>query len=342
MNKSGIALIIIGACNLIGQIIKVSANDYAKERAKKDASDSVTEEEKYILDEAKKRCESYSKIMDRESKELQKELKTWKTNNNYDSRKIDILNASKQELNDFKAEIEYSENIQKLERNLKAGIKSFKDSINYDDEKTALEEIIEEAEDHYESLTEVFDIGEDDDDISEVTMKLRHAAEEVKNAKVKEAKSKLKALDKKLSDETERLTKIKDQKVRSLEETVKSEKLRLDDKATEKINSLNSEKDSAKSDIFKGILDKRTESEKQIIESHNDDVQLIRQQKDHEVTLAKDILKNKPQSQKIGEYLTSQDIPKWVVAFCGAIPLVPVGYLVYRYSNFMRNVLKAM
>lgn len=342
MNNSGIALIIIGACNLIGQIIKASANDYAKERAKKDAKESITEEEKYSLSEANKRCDSYSKIMSRESKELQGELKNWKIKNNYDARKTDILNASKKELSEFKESINYSSTLQELNRKLVADIDAFKESINYDDEKSALEEAIEEAEDRYESLEDAFSIGEDDDDISEVAIKLRHAAEEVKNAKVKEAKGKIRALDKKLNDETEKLSKEKDQKVKSLEETIKREKYRLDSKVTKELDSLNSEVDTVKNDILNDIASKRTDDEKRVIEFHDDDLQLIRQQKDRETTLAKDILKNKPQSQKIGEYLASQDIPKWVVACCGAVPLIPVGYLVYRYASFMRNVLKAM
>lgn len=342
MKSSTVALIVLGVCKLVIGSIEDSAKDYAKIKAKDDAAASITEEEKIRYSDAERRCGSYKEIMDRENNELQEKMKDWKVRNNYDSRRRDIQNTSKKDLADYKEEIGYFNNVSRLELKLKSDIASFKDSINYDGEKEALEEAISDAEDHFEDLKDAFNIGEDDDDISEVAMKLRHAAEEAMNAKVKEAKGKLKELEKKLDDETERLTKIKDGKLRSIEENVENEKRRLNERAKDEMHLLDTERDSAKSDILKNILEKRTEKEKEIVEYHDNDLRIIDGHKIREEKLAKDILKSKKKHEQIGEYLASKDIPKWLVVCCGAIPLVPVAYLVSQYVGFLSNVLKSM
>ena len=162
------------------------------------------------------------------------------------------------------------------------------------------------------------------------------------NTKVKEASEKLKALEQQIADETDRLTKSKAEKVRVLEEKVAKEKIRLDKGSDSELEKLNKELSEAKNDILKTIQKERSLEEIDAVNTHEEDVKCIRLQKEADADLANDILKTRPNYERIGAYLKSKKVPRFVVGLVAALPMIPVGYLVGKYTQFVILVIKGM
>lgn len=340
MNKrliAGMALLVFQGSMLV---LDHAAKKYAKESAQMTAVNKRSEEETNAMNEALDRCDIFKEMSEREKKESAAQIKAWKAAKEWDKRKNSILSEVDDGLSEFKAQTGYFDAMNELNENYNAGLEAFKKSIDYESEKEKLEKAIKEAEKHYENQKEAFNAA--GDDISETTMKLRHAAEEVMEKKVREAKEKIAALDAKVSDETDRLNGIKTEKARNLEEKVSKEKIRLSKKQEKDLEKLNQELDTAKNDIQAKLRMTRSAAENTAVSCHEDDMRVILDQHDQDSKLARDIFNDMPKEEMIAQYLVSKKVPRWAAAAIGMIPVVPVEYLVYRYARFLWNVVKRM
>ena len=341
MKKSSIAMMVaMGVFNLGMYALDKAASHHAKTRSKVEAMNARTPEQVEAFTEARKRCDIYKAMSDREQKEVNHRIKDWKEAHEYNKRQADIMNAVEDGLDEFKAQIGYSEKMAEVDEKFEAGIESFKKSIDYDSIKDKMTETIEEAKKHYEQQKAAFDLA--GDDISETTMKLRHAAEEAMESKVKEAKEKIAALDKQLEAETDKLKKVKTESVRGLEEKVSAEKIRLSKKQANDLEKLDIDLENAKNDISKKVRKNRTNSEVTASASHEEDVRLIREQKELDSRMANDIFEKTPKNVRIAEYLKAKKFPKWGVYILALLPAIPVGVLAYNYCSFVGSVLNAM
>lgn len=340
MKGKTIALIGIGVFNAGLMVLERAANKHAKARADVDAVDCRADEAKEAFKQAQERCDIFKKCVEKEEKDLANKLKDWRVANDFERRKNDLVNSIQTGLDSFKEQIGYSDQIESFTEDFDSALEAFKASIDYDSVKRSLEDSVREAKLHYERQKVAFDIA--GDDISDTAMKLRHAAEESMNTTVKEANLKLQALEKQVKDETERLTKIRTDQVRTLEEKVAKEKIRLDKASDKEIEKLNKEFEKAKDDISKKLLKLRSKEQMDAVAMHEDDVRTIRLQKEADADLAADILKTRPNYERIGAYLVSKKVPKPVVVIVAALPLIPVGYLVFEYGEFVWKVVKGM
>ena len=317
-----------------------AAKKHARVKAEFKAVNARTEEEAKAMNEALDRVDIFKEMCEREKKEAVAQLKTWKVSKEFETKKNVILAEVDDGITEFKAQIGYFDKLDELKDDFDAGIESFKKSIDFDSAKDKLKETIEEAESHFEKQKEAFNAA--GDDISETTMKLRHAAEEAMEKKVREAKDKITELDKKLETETDRLTKIKTDKTRSLEEKVSKEKIRLEKKQEKDLEKLNQELDNAKNSIQAKIQKMRSPSENTSVQKHEDDMRLILDQNDHDSKVANDIFESRPREEQIAEYLVDKNVPQWAAAVIGSLPVIPVEYLVYRYICFLRRMIRRM
>lgn len=340
MKGKTIALIGLGVFNFGFAVLDYAANRHARARAAVDAVECRSEELKDAFEKAQKRCDIFKECMEKEEKDLAEKLKDWKTANSFERKKNDIVNSIQTGLESFKEQIGYSKQIESFEEDFDSALEAFKKSIDFDTAKSSLEDTVREAKLHYERQKVALDIA--GDDISDTAMKLRHAAEESMNATVKEANLKLQALEKKVKDETDRLNRIKTEKVRTLEEKVAKEKIRLDKASDKEIEKLNTDLDKAKEDISKKILKARTKDQENAMALHEDDIQTIRLQKEADEKLADEILKTRPNYSRIASFLKSKKIPKAVVVMVSVLPLIPVGYLVEEYILFIMKVVQEM
>ena len=320
--------------------LKAAANSHAKKLAKEKAIENHTEEVKEVLNAAKKRCDIFKDNAAREKRMFDLKVKDWKIAENFDGRRNDILNQIEQDLEAFKESIGYSEGVEEANDTFTAAIEAFKSSISYDENKRMYEDAIKEAKSHYDCQKIAFDLASPD--ISDTTMKLRHAEEEAMNAKIKEAKAQLDALEKQLSEETNRLTQKKLNDIRSLDEKVAKEKIRLDKKSNKDLEQLNKELSDAQSKIQKDIRKARGDDVKDAISKHESDVSTIREQNELDSKAANDIFEAMPNNEKIAGFLKAHKVPKFVVAIVAVIPATAIGYLFVNYVSFATKIITAM
>lgn len=340
MRGTTVALIVTGVCELGLFGLKYAADRHMRKKAALKAVEGRLEEATKYMEAAQERCDIFKKCEEREKKELALRINDWKAANNFDARKNDILNSIDQGMKEFKDQIGYSEKLDEVNGVFDASVEAFKNTIDYDGNKKKFEAAIADAKSHYESQKAVFEAA--GDDISETAMKLKHASEEAMNAKVKEAKAQLEALEKQLTDETEKLTKKKLNDIRELEEKVSKEKIRLDKMTNKELDDLNAELYTAQGDIRRKIVSERNEAENIANSQHENDIRFIRKTEELDAKAAEDIFNATPVDVRFAEFLKSKKVPKAAVAMLGAIPMIPVGYLVYRYGAFVSGVIKAM
>lgn len=340
MKGSTIALIGLGVFNLGLAGLQYAANIHAASRAKVMATEQRTAEVQRAVEEAEKRCDIFKSMSAREQKSFEDGVKDWKVANDFNAVKNDILEKAQEELYEFKVQFGYEQKIEELNDNFNAAVEAFKSSIDYDSTKSSLERTIEEAKSSYEKKKAFLNMA--DDDTSELAMKLRHSEEELMNATIKDAKTKLEALEKKLKDETEKLTQKKMTDIRVIEENVSREKIRLDRKTDKDLEKLNEELGKAQEDIRKRIRKARTDEEKAAYSCHEGDVRFLREQKVADSCAANDILEAMPKDVKLGRFLAEKKVPKAVVAFVSGIPVGFAAILVKQYVTFVAKVIRAM
>lgn len=340
MKGTTVAFAALGLIDIGMICLDRAANRHAKKLAEAEAIKNRGEEANAVLDAVKKRCEAYDDLIKREKAEFKQKRADWLEANEFNAKKKDILDGVPNGLNEFKKQIGYSDVLQRLTDEYNAGVEAVKNSIDYDVNKKKFEKAIADAKSHYDSQKALYDLA--GTDVSEDAMKLRHAAEEAMNAKIKEAKANLDILEGKLNTEVEKLTQVKQKDIRELEEKVSKEKIRLDHKADQELEALNNKLSEAEQDINNAILNKRTGADADAEINHTDDIRVLREQKDVDAKAAEDIFNAKPETIKIAEFLNDHKVPKAIVPVFGAVSMVPVGYLSYRWLKFLGQIMRAM
>ena len=339
MNLKMIAGVTLGVFNVGFLVLKGAANRHAKKRAMEMAVAGRTEEQAQNILKAKERCDIFRDLKNREEKDFDLKLKEWKNVNSFELRKKEIINGLDSSIEEFKDKIGYFDKLEEIDDEFDANLEAFKKSIDYESAKEKLEKVIEEAKSKFEKQQELCGSF---DDISDTAVKLKHAAEEAMTTTINETKQKIKALETQLETETDKLTKVKTEKIRSLEEKVSKEKIRLDKKQDKDLEKLNRELDEATNDIRKKIQKARTSEENYALSSHEEDIRFLREQKTMDKEAANDILEATPNHERIAGYLREKKIPKAAAYIVGMIPVVAVQLLCLEYIGFLRNIIGAM
>lgn len=340
MKGTTIAFAALGLIDIGMIALNRAAYRHGRKLAEAEAIKNRGEEANAVIDAVKKRCEVYDDLIKREKAEFKQNRADWLEANAFNAKKKDILDGVPNGLNEFKKQIGYSDVIQRLTDEYNAGVEAVKNSIDYDVNKAKFEKAIADAKSHYDSQKALYDCA--GSDISDDAMKLRHAAEEAMNAKIKEAKANLDILEGKLTTEVEKLTQVKQNGIRELEEKIAKEKIRLDHKADQELEALNAKLAEAECDINDAILNKRTGADAEAEINHADDIRVLREQKEVDAKAAEDIFNAKPQTIKIAEFLKDHKVPKAVVPMFGVVSMAPVGYLSYRWLKFLGQIMRAM
>ena len=340
MKGTTIAFAALGLIDIGMIVLDRAANRHAKKLAEAEAIKNRGEEANAVIDAVKKRCEVYDDLIKREKAEFKQKRADWLEANEFSAKKKDILDGVPNGLNEFKKQIGYSDLMQKITDEYNAGVEAVKNAIEYDSNKAKFEKAIADAKSHYDNQKALYDRA--GTDISEDAMKLRHAAEEAMNAKIKEAKAQLDILEGKLNAEVEKLTQTKQTAIRELEEKISKEKIRLNHKADQELEALNGKLAEAECDINDTILNKRTGADAEAELKHTDDIRILREQKEVDAKAADDIFNAKSKTVKIAEFMKDKKVPKAVVGVCGYGCLAPVGYLSYRWCKFVTQIMRAM
>lgn len=341
MNKKFIAGVVFILSSAVCAIIKTKADhQYLTEKAAQIVQDEKSTDDILAYNRAVDQISLKEEVLTREKKQLKDAFAAWKKEHNVDRRKKDIYLQEDKALKEFKKTFGYEESLEKLNREKQESIDAFKTSINYDEKLDELKEAIKDAESKWEDQQKLFSSA--DDDISDTANKLKHAAEDAKDAAVKKAKEQISEMEKQLKAEEDVWEKKIQKTRRDFEEKVNREKNRLHDKATKSISNLDAECDSAYKDLTSDIQGKRTDEEFDAITFYEDNCKLVKTHDEIDELRALDIFHNTPTSERLAWWLTEHKWPKACVAGGGLIPVVAVDFLIYRYIRFLLSILRSM
>lgn len=276
----------------------------------------------------------------REKKAIADAVKEYKKSIGFDAKKASFYKDAEKSLADFKSSLNYDEKLLDIEKDMEDSISAFKASVNYDDTIEALDKEIKEATSKWEAQEKLFNSA--DDEISEVALKLKHASEDAKNETIKKAREKKEALESQLSVEKERFEKKKRESIRSMEEKIAKEKRRLDEKTNQAINDLEKKMDKEKTRLANDIRNSRTPEESDCLMMAKENEEYIRVSDANNRSRAIDISNETSSAEQFAWWLKEHRWTKGGVIFAGSLPLIPAGYLIYRYGKYVLEVAKFM
>lgn len=318
----------------------IASKKFEKGRAMELAvAENPSEElEKYV--KAKHDLTVRNAVTDRERKSLNAAKKEYLKNTGFDAKKRAFHDEAYMALQSFKENMGYEEKLADIQKDMEDSIAAFKASVNYDDTIEALEKEMADAKDKWEAQEKLFATA--DDDISEVAMKLKHAAEDAKNETIRKAKEKKDALETQLGHEKERFEKKKRDAVRSMEEKIAKEKRRLDENCNRQVRDLENQFAEAQVKMTDDIRAMRTPEENDCMLMANDNEAFVNEQDCMDARRAAEIADRYPTSEKLGWWLKEHGWKKAGVLTVGALPMIPAGYLLYRYGKFVLEVANAV
>ena len=264
----------------------------------------------------------------------------WKKTNRIDQQKKDLYLQEDAALKEFKSTFGYSEALSDLNRQKQEALDAFKTSIDYDEKIEALKNEIEAAKKKWESQQSLF--ASTDDDISDTVSKVKHAAEDAKDAAIKKAKEQISNLEKQLETETSIWDKKIQKTKREYEEKINREKNRLHEKTKKRIADLDESVDKAHADIVDKIQADRSEKAVDAITFYEDNCKLIETHDRIDELRALEIYHNTSSIERIAWWFNEHKWPKWSVAGLGFTPLLAAEWLLSCYGRFVIDILKAM
>ena len=275
-------------------------------------------------------------VISREAKALKEAIKEWKRTSSFDAKKNAFYAEGKQALIEFKNSLGYEDKLAEIQKDMEDSITAFKVSLNYDETIEALDREISDATEKWETQRKIYESV--DETISEDAAKLKHIAEDAKNKIVNEAKSKKEILEKQLAAEEKKFEQKRRDSIRDMEEKIAKEKRRLDDKTARNVDALEKEFDEAKTKMLHDIQAQRTDEEADCILMAHDNEELVRLQDTNDYSRSLSIASDTPAAEKLAWWLKEHGWTKGCVIFVGALPVIPAGYLAYRYGKFVFDV----
>lgn len=343
MNWKFMSLITLGFGSLMYGLISSAADkhlaDNVDDMAVEMRDEGTREDLKWAEDNLKKADE----INTRERKEICDGIRKWKQSTDYDSRMREVHATATDGIREFKESINYEARRQDIDDEYEDSLNNFKDSIDYEYEIDLCNAEIQDAESTYKKHCRRLELaGGGDDDISDALKDVKKAEKDKMNETIKEAKGKISALKNKVSVEEQRLGRKKQAAIRELDQEVQPTKLRLQKEEQAACKLLEDEKAKAEFELRGEVIKKRTEEEQKVLDWVDESKTIMEAQTKKEYELAQKIYSEATESQKWAGYFKDKGVSKFTVGAVGVLPLIPAGYLVWKYIRFVTDVIRAM
>lgn len=343
MNWKFISLITLGFGSLMYGLISSAADKHLADNVDDMAAEMRDEETREDLKWAENNLKEADKITARERKEICDGIRKWKQSTDYDSRMREVHATATDGIREFKESINYEARRQDIDDEYEDSLDNFKDSIDYDYEIDLCNAEIQDAESTYKKHCRRLELaGSGDDDISDALKDVKKNEKDKMNEVIKEAKGKISALKNKVSVEEQRLGRKKQAAIRELDLEVQPTKLRLQKEEQAACKLLEDEKAKAEFELRGEVIKKRTEEEQKVLDWVDESKTIMEAQTKKEYELAQKIYSEATESQKWAGYFKDKGVTKFTVGAVGVLPLVPVGYLVWKYVRFVTDVIRAM
>lgn len=343
MNWKFISLISLGFGSLMYGLISSAADRHLADNVEDMAVEMRDDDTKEDIRWAENNLKEADKITARERKEICDGIRKWKQSSDYESRIRDLHNNTVDGIREFKESINYDARRQDIDDEYEDSLDSFKDSIDYDYEIDLANAEIQDAESVYKKHSRRIELaGGGDDDISDALKDVKKAEKEKMNEAIKEAKGKISALKNKVSAEETRLGRKKQAAIRELDLEIQPTKLRLQKEEQAACKLLEDEKAKVEAEIRSEVVGRRTEEEQKVLDWVDESKTIMETQTKKEHELAQKLYSDASESEKWAGYFKDNGISKFAVGAVGVMPLVPVGYLVWKYVRFVTDVIRAM
>lgn len=341
MNKKVVIGIILSVSSAVCAAIKLRADrQYKAEVCPELVAKEKCQDDILAYETAKKEIKLCKEVLAREKKELKSSFESWKKENQIDRRKGALYFAEDEAIKDFKSHLGYDDAISQLEQKKQESIDAFKSSIGFDEKISSLKEEISAAEKKWKDQESLF--ASADDNISEMASKLKHAAEDAKDAAVKKAKEQIAELEKSLKSEEDTWEKKIQQTRREYEEKINGERNRLKAKTRESLSDIDAETDRAYKDISRGIQQKRTDEEYNAVNFLDDNEKLIQTHDDIDRAKAMEFFYESTTTERLAWWFNAHKFPKWGVVVLGFTPVAAAEWFLACYAKFILGIVKAM
>ena len=343
MNWKAISL---GAGGLLFMAISGLAavvNQNYSQSANSKAESFRTEDEIAELKEAEEIMELAKNVRARESKELGDKLREWDVKNNYKETVREINKTANEAIEAFKESINYDARKEEIELAAENAIEEFKDSIDYDDKIRDLNGDVRTANEIYEKRCRLYNLADsDDEDISDTVKDLKKIEKDKRDSAVKEAKDRAKELREQLDKEKSDITRKMNSELRDLDKELLQTKNSVEKTRTEQLSVIDRKRDAYKANILDGLSKSRTDAEVHALEENTKSWNRVKDQEAIDAQRAIDFYKNAEAYEKWAAYFRDKNVPKWVVATVGTLPLIPVAWGTWSYIRFLYMTVKTI
>ena len=343
MNWKLISLISLGFGSMVAGMISAAADRHmanAVDEMAIDQRDAGVEED---IAWAKDNIRKADEITARERKEVFEGVRSWKRANRYDEQMGEIHCTYLTGLREYKDSIDYDSRRQEIEDEFEDSLDAFKESIDYDYEIDLANAEIKDAESLYKKRCNKIDIvSGSDDEISDALKDIKKSEKEKMNETIKEAKDKISALKNKVSVEEVKLNRKKQAAIRELEQELNGRKNVLQKEENESMKVLTTECEKVTNELRDSVTKKRSEEDQKILDRLDESHTIIDSQTRKDAELAKELYENATESEKWAGYFKANGVPKFFIAIVGTLPLIPAGFIIWKYTKFVYNVVTAM
>ena len=342
MNWKTTSIVSLGLSYFFAQLINTAANvQYSTDSDKRAIMNRDTNTVQK-LEDAVNGINLADEVAKRERKEIDEQTKKWKFENNFEGRLKTIHQDAVNELNEFKQSIDYFDRKQGIIDEAENAIDIFKESIDYDYEIGNLEDDIDTAKSIFKKRSKLYDLAKDDEDISETADELKKAEKEKMDAAIKKAQDKIEEINSKVQNEKSKIERKKQSDLRELDKELASVKSRIEKAENEASEIVRKEFNLASEDIRNAVYKKRTDKEVKALDSRQEFVSYLEEQKRIDEHNALDLYESSSRSERWANWFKTNGWPKWLVGTIGVLPIIPATYLMVCYGKFVYQTLKAM
>ncbi len=343
MNWKAITLGAGGLLFLAISGLAAAVNQNYSKSANEQAESFRTEEEKAELKEAEEIMELAKNVRARESKELGDKMRDWDVKNNYKETVREINRTANEAIEAFKDSINYDSRREEIEQAAENAIEEFKDSIDYDNRMRDLNGDVKTANEIYEKRCRLYNLADtDDEDISDTVKDLKRIEKDKRDDAIKDAKDRAKDLKDELDREKQEVTRKMNSELRDLDKELLTTKTSVEKKRMERLSVIDKKREKYKSDILEGLSKSRTDVEVHALQENTNCWNRVKDQEAIDAQRAIDFYKNAPSYEKWAAYFRDNNVPRWVVAMVGSLPLIPVMWGTWSYMKFLYMTVKTI
>lgn len=332
-----VALGAIGAA-AVAEIFKES-DIVSKSKAVELAEKNMSDESRMVLKTVDEAIKKSDKVFKSEQTKLKLELGDWAKATGLEEKILGIKAMRAEEAKKIESDFNFDAKKADIVADMDKKLANFKEQIGYSERMTTLQNEIDSAKSMYDMQKQTLKLTTSDDNLYQ---ELKKTAKRVKNTSVENAERELKAVQSRVNEKIAMLDADKARKIESLRKDLDNQISSAVKKYDTELEKLTSEKISKANQLRNDIVAARSSENSEIVNTAKDLSDRAEEIQKANKMVAEDIFNEMPRAQRLGNYFSAKKWPKVGVIVVSILPLIPVGYVVYKYFGFVKGILSAM